>query len=605
MQTVQEWQKAGSTDKPQQSGGIQTVDQWLKTSSSVQPPQQSGIKSVKDWLATQPTPTPAPVVQAEKTQSFTDKIKTGTIDYANESADTLRAFPDKVLHPVRSFINFADTMKSEWMAGVTKAGTPIQDGNVVTDISNLITGVAQSIFSPVTALFKAADAIPGLKQAADAVNVPFMALGLGGGWVAEKMVNVIPDDLVSPETKEVIMDPLKELGGLTAQILIGGKIMDKLGDLGKTKKKGEKITTEEAKAIVEQAKAELAPELVKPKEAPVPQKAMSVQEWIEAGKPKTTQSDSIQQTKASGQSFDEWVTSKGLDPNSILVKDKTNFIVENQAGKEALLTELPIDAFGKPEFTTLNQSKYTRGRKITDPIEATLKNGELTITDGANRFTQAVVNGDKTIPVIIDNLDGLPLSRSIKQIKVEVAPEKLNSRVYERMKNENPELTGDVKYTPMTIKEDVQRASNLLIKDKQEAFDVAMGKKSSPDVTSTSVNIVMAEKALQDGNIDLFNRLTKKRSLDQTRRGQEIVSERASVSDNSVSRYVRDLIDTRLSLLGNSYLGKAVEFVRKQSPKQKATKIIDNEVAKITTKINSKKLDVKTALDLLDKLKCI
>lgn len=491
---------------------MQTVQDWLNKSASDKPQQSGALKSVNEWMTAQPATAPAPVAPppAPTEPGYVDQAITKAKDYANESADVARAFPDKVLHPVRSFMNFADTLKSEWMAGVTKAGTPVNNGNFVTDISNLITGFAQASFSPVTALFKAADTIPGIKQAADAINLPFVALGLGGSWVAEKVVNVLPDSIASKETKEVIMQPLQELGGLAAQLLFGAKVMERLGEFSKTKKKGEKITPEEATKVV----AEVKKEIPATETAPAQPKAMSVKEWTESGMPKA--------------------------PERPVVGSETRAAEVSKTGE------------------------------VVKPIE--------------------VVKAPELIPET--------------QIK-KVADEQFNSKVYERMKNENPELTGDAKYTPISLKEDAARASDLLVKDRQEAFDIAMGKKASPDVTSTSVNIVMAEKALADGNVELFSRLTKKRSLDQTRRGQEIVSEKSSISDNSVSRYVRELIETRLNLLGNSYLGKAVEFATKQSPKQKATKIIDSEVAKLTTKINGKKLDVKTALDLLDKLKCV
>lgn len=501
---------------------MQTVQDWLTQKASDTPQQSGGLKSVSEWVATQPPTPQTPVAQQEPVKtSFSNEVSNalkvyakGSKDlfneasqsiknYANESADVARNFPSKVKHPIQSFVDFADSIKNDWMAGVTKAGTPVPNGNIVTDVSNLITGVAQSLFSPITGLFKAAESVPGLKQVADAINVPFTALGLTGSFVADKFINAIPDKLVDPETKDVIRQPLQDLTSLTAQLIFGGKVMDLLGDFGK-ENSGKKITTEELTKIVDKSKAEL-PKLLEA-EQPIPIKPqteqLTVKEWQEKGMPK----------------------------------------------------------------------------EINKTIEPTQQ-----------------VNVVKTEPV-----------QEVLPLKTEGAPiEKLNSSVFERMKNENPELTGDVKYTPISLKEDVVRAGDILAKDRQEAFDIAMGKKASPDVTSTSVNIVMAEKALQDGNIELFSRLTKKRSLDQTRRGQEIVSEKSSVSDNSVSRYVRELIDTRLNLLGNSYLGKAVEFVTKQSPKQKATKVIDNEVSKLTTKINSKKLDVKTALDLLEKLKCV
>jgi hypothetical protein len=107
-------------------------------------------------------------------------------------------------------------------------------------------------------------------------------------------------------------------------------------------------------------------------------------------------------------SAEEFIKAKGLDPESVFIKDGMKFIVENSAGEDAVLTEIPIASFGKVKFETLNQRHYEAGRPITDPIEATLERGEYIITDGANRFTQAIANGDKTIPVILKVTSPIP-----------------------------------------------------------------------------------------------------------------------------------------------------------------------------------------------------
>lgn len=118
----------------------------------------------------------------------------------------------------------------------------------------------------------------------------------------------------------------------------------------------------------------------------------------------------------------DFIKKKNLDPDSVLVKENDNFVVESTSGNDALLIELPISIFGKPKLTTLNQNKYKSGRRIQSPIEATIKDGEITITDGANRFTQAIANGDKTIPVILENYDGtIPTKNQIKSLDEQVS----------------------------------------------------------------------------------------------------------------------------------------------------------------------------------------
>jgi hypothetical protein len=182
--------------------------------------------------------------------------------------------------------------------------------------------------------------------------------------------------------------------------------------------------------------------------------------------------------------------------------------------------------------------------------------------------------------------------------------EQLTSRVFERIQAEHPQVEGELGYDPIKLKADAQKAVDLIATDKQKAYDIAMGKETSPDITSTAVNIAMSEKALGEGNIDLYSRLVRNRSLEQTRRGQEIVAERGSITDNSTSKYVKELIAARLEALGKKYLSGLKEIVKK-TDKGKATDIINKEVAKVEEKIRTKKLDVKSALDLLELLTCL
>lgn len=199
-------------------------------------------------------------------------------------------------------------------------------------------------------------------------------------------------------------------------------------------------------------------------------------------------------------------------------------------------------------------------------------------------------------------------SESIQPPKIiepkESTTEKLQSRVFERLKAEHPaELQGELYRDVINLKEDAARAVKMIETNKQRAFDIAMGRERSLDVTSTSVNIALAEKALADGNTKLYSDLIRNRSLEQTRRGQEIVSERGSISDNSTSRYVKELLAERLNKLGKKYLDNLK--LKKTSPKENAMKAIDKEVSKIEAQIKNKKLDTKSALALLDKLTCL
>lgn len=191
-------------------------------------------------------------------------------------------------------------------------------------------------------------------------------------------------------------------------------------------------------------------------------------------------------------------------------------------------------------------------------------------------------------------------------LKTKVPHKAGNSRVYERLQAEHPDkLTDSVKYTQMSLKRDADKAVELVARDKQQAYRVAMGAEELSDQTSTGVNIALAEKALDEGNHKLYAQLTKNRSLSQTRRGQEIVAEKGSVKDNSVSRYVKELISSRLDKVGKNYLSGL--SLKKTSTREQAIKKIDHEVKKAQAqfkRIPKKTLQLKEAQSIIDKLAC-
>lgn len=182
----------------------------------------------------------------------------------------------------------------------------------------------------------------------------------------------------------------------------------------------------------------------------------------------------------------------------------------------------------------------------------------------------------------------------------------LESRVYERLKDEIPEnIREEVGYKEINLKEDAKKAMKLLETDKAKAYNVAMGLETAPrNQTSTAVNIALAEKALSENNHGLYSTLVKNRSLAQTKRGQEIVAEKGSVTNNSTSRYVKELLDARMNKLGEGYTA-GIDKLKKVTPKEKAIKRIGREVEKVEKAIKkTKEMDIVEAQKLIDSLIC-
>lgn len=155
---------------------------------------------------------------------------------------------------------------------------------------------------------------------------------------------------------------------------------------------------------------------------------------------------------------DEFIQKNGLDPNSVLIKDSKNFIVENTAGNDAVLTEIKLSDFGNPKFETA--AEYKAGRKITDPIEVSIVDGKYHITDGANRFTQAVANGDKKIPVIMEIED------ASKALKPESGLESVQKMNIEDIFPGTDKKTFSSSLPPVTAKEapEVKKIADELFK---------------------------------------------------------------------------------------------------------------------------------------------
>ena len=257
---------------------MQTVSKWKKgiqggKSGSV------GLQSVSDWKKTRPI-IPTPIMQPQK-PTLLAQAEDFAKKYAKESAGTVIPFGEAILHPIKTLKKLPSVFTKPFMAGIKKASTPLEKGNIITDTANLISGIAESLFSPITGAFTIAENIPGAKQVADVLALPFQATGLAGSFATGKIVDVLP---ISQETKDIIKQPLQEVGALAGQVLLGGRIMEKIGKTAKV----EEITPKVAKKIVEEAKTEVKqqrPELFK-EPARAETKPLSVAEWQAKGKPK-------------------------------------------------------------------------------------------------------------------------------------------------------------------------------------------------------------------------------------------------------------------------------------------------------------------------------
>lgn len=180
---------------------------------------------------------------------------------------------------------------------------------------------------------------------------------------------------------------------------------------------------------------------------------------------------------------------------------------------------------------------------------------------------------------------------------------KAYSRVVDRLSEES-QLS--VNYNRVDLKADAEKAVKLITEDPNRATRVALGLEKPPEgQTETAISIALADKAFRDGNMELASQLEASRSLRQTRRGQEIVSERGRFTDNSPYYYMRELMDRRLKTLGTSVKGAIKEVAGKaNSVKESAVKKIDEKAQQLKAKLKKDQRKIKAAQDIIDSLRC-
>lgn len=232
----------------------------------------SGLQSFSDFLKTAPPIQTKPsffsrAVNATKNAmtNFGQKIN----DYTNASTDQVANFGDNL---VNAFKNPQDTTQkviksfstpfteasdkaansliylSKHLSSSPTGALDLTNPEVIAHTANFVTGFAQSLLTPLTGGFHIAEKIPVAKQVADALNLPLTVIDMGNSYANGQAFDWLEKSgVISPETKSIIQEPIKEVTGLAAQIFLGGKIMDKISEYAK---EGKPITEKNAQTMV-------------------------------------------------------------------------------------------------------------------------------------------------------------------------------------------------------------------------------------------------------------------------------------------------------------------------------------------------------------------
>lgn len=183
-------------------------------------------------------------------------------------------------------------------------------------------------------------------------------------------------------------------------------------------------------------------------------------------------------------------------------------------------------------------------------------------------------------------------------------------RVKEQLLSTDPtsfefdEQTG--KYNEMNLEENAQRATDFIVSNPKEAIAVSLGLINPPQgVTANAIGLGTMLKARDEKNFNLYRDIATSVTLRSTRLGQEIVSLRGQMNDNSPENFVKRAINARMKNISKSLL-KDVEIAGRSlsDTKKEVTKKIDEETVKLKKKLSKDKIKIQKAQDIIDALRC-
>lgn len=162
------------------------------------------------------------------------------------------------------------------------------------------------------------------------------------------------------------------------------------------------------------------------------------------------------------------------------------------------------------------------------------------------------------------------------------------------------------KYNEMNLEDNAKKAVDFLENNPEEAIAISLGFKENPQgITSLSIGVATMLKAREEGNFNLYKDIATSVTMRATRYGQEIVSLRGQMNDDSPENFVKRVIDTRMKNLAGRLVTSA-EFKGRSlvDSKKVATNKINKETKKLKKVLTKEQKKIKLAQDIIDSLRC-
>lgn len=188
---------------------------------------------------------------------------------------------------------------------------------------------------------------------------------------------------------------------------------------------------------------------------------------------------------------------------------------------------------------------------------------------------------------------------------------KLDPEAYNALIDKN----GEIKYNVNKANRDIEKAQQLIEKEPQKAYNVAMGYENAPEgQTQNAIAATLSDRARTEKNYNVMANTERSLTLRATRQGQEIAALRGRFNDTSPHAYIQKVMDARLKRLGGTgnytlnvdtskgLKGLGVKEVT--SAREKGMAKIDQAVQKAQTFTKKERIKIDFAQKLLDQLTC-
>lgn len=503
---------------------------------------------------------PVAPVQTPK-PSFMDNVISGIKDYAQKSADTVLTVGRNLLNPTGIPKNIEKTYNEPLNQSLDQAKSSVDamisdyqnhTGSTAGDVSNLLNlalGVGGAVFSPISGVFNVAEKIPGAKQVADAVNLPFQALGKVGSYTFGKAIDLTPTSILSQETKDIIKPAVQNVGSFAAQILLGNTIMDKISALHEN---GTEVTPEVAKKVIVQSTDEI--------------------NKVNVSTPNSKHA--------------EYMKSQGYEP-----------YISHEQLPTIDYGNRPKDSSGLPTIQTETPVSTKVGNMTVEPIKgiqnAQVKGGFLESVAKPTENTQnpsiLTENQQKIVENNAKSKEVLPLEAA-NGTKISGVASSIEAKSIEKGLTDS--LGGLAGYDPITIKEQAQMASDLITNNIESAKNMVKGVEPLPSKLRGAALIKgLEDYATQKGDISLLQDLANSPLVSETSRHAQELRLLAERSPDSPIKMMQDVKSAR-------------ESVIEKTSGKKVAKVKADVVTEIQTEMRKIVQTKQTWSDFIEQIKC-